>query len=172
MSPLLTVKNLSVSFKTNDGVVDAVKDVNFTLNRGETLAIVGESGSGKSVSTSAVMRLLPSNAMVSANAQVMLYKTSLLELSEDEMRSYRGNRIGMIFQEPMTSLNPYLKVGPQVAEALICHNPVPKLAAKERVLELFELVHLPEPERAFNKYPHEFSGGQLQRIMIAMALIN
>ncbi|WED23966.1 ABC transporter ATP-binding protein [Vibrio sp. JC009] len=172
MSPILTVNNLSVSFSTNDGQVDAVKNVNFDLKKGETLAIVGESGSGKSVSTSAVMRLLPPNAIVSENAEVNFQDTSLLELSEKEMRDFRGNRMGMIFQEPMTSLNPYMRVGIQVAEALQCHKKVTMKQAKERVLELFNLVHLPEPEQTYKKFSHEFSGGQLQRIMIAMALMN
>ncbi|MDN3681234.1 ABC transporter ATP-binding protein [Vibrio tapetis subsp. quintayensis] len=172
MSPILTVKDLSISFSTNDGQVDAVKNVNFTLNKGETLAIVGESGSGKSVSTSAVMRLLPHNAIVSDSSSVHFNDTSLLDLPENKMRDFRGNRIGMIFQEPMTSLNPYMRVGVQVAEALTCHKKVSNSQAKKRVLELFDLVHLPEPEQAYTKYPHEFSGGQLQRIMIAMALMN
>ncbi len=172
MSPILTVKDLSISFSTNDGQVDAVKNVNFTLNKGETLAIVGESGSGKSVSTSAVMRLLPPNSIVSKVAQIHFNETSLLDLPENQMRDFRGNRIGMIFQEPMTSLNPYMRVGVQVAEALTCHKKVSNSQAKKRVLELFDLVHLPEPEQAYTKYPHEFSGGQLQRIMIAMALMN
>lgn len=172
MSPILTVKDLSISFSTNDGQVDAVKNVNFTLNKGETLAIVGESGSGKSVSTSAIMRLLPHNAIVSDSSSVHFNDTSLLDLPENKMRDFRGNRIGMIFQEPMTSLNPYMRVGVQVAEALTCHKKVSNSQAKKRVLELFDLVHLPEPEQAYTKYPHEFSGGQLQRIMIAMALMN
>ncbi|USD66922.1 ABC transporter ATP-binding protein [Vibrio sp. SCSIO 43136] len=172
MSALLTVNNLSVSFTTNDGQVDAVKNVNFSLAKGETLAIVGESGSGKSVSTSAVMRLLPHNAIVSENAEIKFQDLDLLNLSEKQMCNFRGNRIGMIFQEPMTSLNPFMRVGPQVSEALTCHNKVTQQEATARVLELFELVHLPEPEKALKKYPHEFSGGQLQRIMIAMALMN
>ncbi len=171
-SPLLTVSQLSVSFTTNDGVVDAVQDVNFELYKGETLAIVGESGSGKSVSTNAVMRLLPANAIVDPNAKINFEGHELTQLDEKRMRKIRGNRIGMIFQEPMTSLNPYMRVGEQVAEAIKCHHKITAYRAKLRVLELFELVHLPDPNTAYKKYPHEFSGGQLQRIMIAMALIN
>ncbi|MBY8199920.1 ABC transporter ATP-binding protein [Vibrio fluvialis] len=171
-SPLLQVRNLSVSFQTNDGVVNAVNNVNFELNVGETLAIVGESGSGKSVSTNALMQLLPNNARIDAQSSIVFEGEELLEKSEVQMRRVRGDRIGMIFQEPMTSLNPYLRVGIQVAEAMMCHRNVSMAQAKQRVLELFELVHLPNPQQAYSKYPHEFSGGQLQRIMIAMALIN
>ncbi|NOH72902.1 ABC transporter ATP-binding protein [Vibrio pectenicida] len=170
--PILEVKNLSISFTTNDGIVDAVKNVSFELFQGETLAIVGESGSGKSVSTNAVMQLLPKNAIVDKKSVAVFEGEQLLNMSEKSMQTIRGNRIGMIFQEPMTSLNPFMRVGIQVAEALTCHQPVSGSQAKQRVLELFELVHLPNPQQAYSKYPHEFSGGQLQRIMIAMALIN
>lgn len=169
---ILSVNNLSVSFTTNDGIVDAVKNVSFSLKAGETLSIVGESGSGKSVSTNALMKLLPDNAILHTNSSIMFEGSSILDKTEREMQSVRGDRIGMIFQEPMTSLNPYMRVGIQVAEAIMCHRPVDRRKAKARVLELFELVHMPEPEKAYSKYPHEFSGGQLQRIMIAMALIN
>ncbi|CDU08564.1 Glutathione import ATP-binding protein gsiA [Vibrio coralliirubri] len=169
---ILKVNNLSVSFTTNDGIIDAVKKVNFTLNSSETLAIVGESGSGKSVSSNALMRLLPDNAIIDQQSNIEFEGQSILGKTEREMQSIRGDRIGMIFQEPMTSLNPYLRVGIQVAEAIMCHRKVSKSKAKQRVLELFNLVHLPMPEQAYTKYPHEFSGGQLQRIMIAMALIN
>lgn len=170
--PVLTVNNLSVGFTTNDGFIDAVQNVNFELFKNETLAIVGESGSGKSVSSNAVMRLLPNNAHVSENASVSFEDKELLTLPEREMCDVRGNRIGMIFQEPMTSLNPYVRVGRQVTEAVTCHQKVTEKEARNRVIELFNLVHLPSPEAALNKYPHEFSGGQLQRIMIAMALVN
>jgi oligopeptide transport system ATP-binding protein len=169
---ILSVSNLSVSFTTNDGIVDAVKNVSFDLQAGETLSIVGESGSGKSVSTNALMKLLPDNAILHSNSSITFEGESILDKSERQMQSIRGDRIGMIFQEPMTSLNPYMRVGIQVAEAIICHRSVTKKQAKARVLELFDLVHLPNPQQAYDKYPHEFSGGQLQRIMIAMALIN
>ncbi|MEF1174274.1 MULTISPECIES: ABC transporter ATP-binding protein [Vibrio] len=171
-TPILKVKNLSVSFTTNDGIVDAVKDVNFELFKGETLAIVGESGSGKSVSSNALMQLLPNNSIVHSQSSIVFEGEELLDKSEVAMQSIRGDRIGMIFQEPMTSLNPYMRVGIQVAEAIMCHRPVSRSQAKAKVLELFDLVHLPNIEQAYTKYPHEFSGGQLQRIMIAMALIN
>ncbi|EHZ2573830.1 ABC transporter ATP-binding protein [Vibrio parahaemolyticus] len=169
---ILSVNNLSVSFTTNDGIVDAVKNVSFELQAGETLSIVGESGSGKSVSTNALMKLLPDNAIVHPDSSIMFEGESILDKTERQMQRIRGDRIGMIFQEPMTSLNPYMRVGIQVAEAMMCHRSVSQRKAKERVLELFELVHLPNPQQAYDKYPHEFSGGQLQRIMIAMALIN
>ncbi|MEZ8104815.1 ABC transporter ATP-binding protein [Vibrio cortegadensis] len=169
---LLEVRNLSVSFTTNDGVVNAVNQVSFDLNKNETLAIVGESGSGKSVTSSALMCLLPGNAIVAPESSLMFEGEPLLSKNDKQMQKIRGNRIGMIFQEPMTSLNPYMRVGIQVAEAIMCHRSINKRQAKIKVLELFELVHLPRPEQAYSKYPHEFSGGQLQRIMIAMALIN
>ncbi len=169
---ILSVNNLSVSFATNDGIVDAVKNVSFELQAGETLSIVGESGSGKSVSTNALMKLLPDNAIVHPDSSIMFEGESILDKTERQMQRIRGDRIGMIFQEPMTSLNPYMRVGIQVAEAMMCHSSVNQRKAKERVLELFDLVHLPNPQQAYDKYPHEFSGGQLQRIMIAMALIN
>lgn len=172
LTTILSVKNLSVSFTTNDGIVDAVKDVTFDLFQGETLAIVGESGSGKSVSTNALMQLLPNNALIHSQSNIEFENKSLLDLSEKEMQAIRGDRIGMIFQEPMTSLNPFMRVGIQVAEAIMCHRSVTRSQAKAKVLELFDLVHLPNPQQAYTKYPHEFSGGQLQRIMIAMALIN
>ncbi|GLT17024.1 ABC transporter ATP-binding protein [Vibrio zhanjiangensis] len=170
--PILEVHNLSVNFKTNDGIVDAVKNASFELFERETLAIVGESGSGKSVSTNAVMQLLPKNAIVDSKSQIIFEGEPLLTKSEQAMQTIRGDRIGMIFQEPMTSLNPFMRVGIQVAEAIMCHRPVSRKQAKQKVLELFNLVHLPNPQQGYSKYPHEFSGGQLQRIMIAMALIN
>lgn len=171
-TPILKVRNLSVSFTTNDGIVDAVKDVSFDLLKGETLAIVGESGSGKSVSTNALMQLLPNNAIVHSQSSIEFENEELLDKSEKTMQSIRGDRIGMIFQEPMTSLNPFMRVGIQVAEAIMCHRSVTRSQAKQKVLDLLDLVHLPNPQQAYIKYPHEFSGGQLQRIMIAMALIN
>ncbi|EMK3392889.1 ABC transporter ATP-binding protein [Vibrio parahaemolyticus] len=169
---ILSVNNLSVSFTTNDGIVDAVKNVSFELQAGETLSIVGESGSGKSVSTNALMKLLPDNAIIHPDSSIMFEGESILDKTERQMQRIRDDRIGMIFQEPMTSLNPYMRVGIQVAEAMMCHRSVNQRKAKGRVLELFDLVHLPNPQQAYDKYPHEFSGGQLQRIMIAMALIN
>ena len=166
---ILEVKGLTVAF---DGRT-VVDDVNFTLQRGRTLGIVGESGSGKSVSTLALMGLLPKTAMVSGSAK--LSDEELLTLGDDEMRGIRGKRISMIFQEPMTSLNPVQKCGEQVLEMMHAHDGNDgndKQTAKERVIKLFEEVLLPRPEKIFESYPHEISGGQKQRVMIAMALIN
>ena len=170
--PLLSVKNLSVSFTTNDGMIDAVKNVSFDIMPGETVAVVGESGSGKSVSSSAVMGLLPNNAVVKPDSQVSFNDTNVLTLSTKQIQKMRGDRVAMIFQEPMTSLNPYMRVGEQLTEAIQCHHRTTSEKAKQRIIDLLDLVHLPNPTSALQKYPHEFSGGQLQRIMIAMALVN
>ena len=163
---ILEVSNLSVAF---DGRT-VVEGVNFTLRRGTTLGIVGESGSGKSVSTLALMGLLPKNASVTGSA--ILNGKELLTLDEEGFRGIRGKRISMIFQEPMTSLNPVQKCGAQVVEMLRQHEKVGDKEARERVIELFREVLLPRPEKIFESYPHEISGGQKQRVMIAMALIN
>ena len=163
---ILEVKDLSVAF----GDRTVVDKVSYTLQRGRTLGIVGESGSGKSVSSMALMGLLPRKAAVSGTA--LLDGTNLLDLTEDEFRAIRGHRISMIFQEPMTSLNPVQKCGAQVIEMLRQHEEVSSDEARERVIELFREVLLPRPEKIFDSYPHEISGGQKQRVMIAMALIN
>ncbi len=163
---ILEVKNLSVAF----GDRTVVDKVSYTLHRGRTLGIVGESGSGKSVSSMALMGLLPKKATVSGTA--LLDGTDLLGLTEDEFRTIRGRRIGMIFQEPMTSLNPVQRCGAQVVEMLRQHEEVSANEARERTIALFREVLLPRPEKIFDSYPHEISGGQKQRVMIAMALIN
>ena len=166
---MLSVTNLTIQFKTANGLFDAVKGISFTLAKGETIGIVGESGSGKSVTALSLMRLLDkSNSVVSG--QVMLDEFSLFELSEDEMRAIRGNRIAMIFQEPMTSLNPVLTCGFQVTEAIQLHLGSTKAEAKAQAIKLFKEVQLPRPEAIFDIYPHQISGGQKQRVMIAMAL--
>ncbi len=170
---LLDIKNLSVSFETEDGNVNAVNDVSFSLNKGETVGIVGESGSGKSVTSLSIMRLLPAEGKISGN---VFYQppnqttVNLTDLSNDEMRKFRGNDIAMIFQEPMTSLNPVFSCGKQVAEALILHKKINSREARERTVALFERVKLPRPEQMFGSYPHQLSGGQKQRVMIAMAM--
>ena len=166
---MLQVKNLNVKFKTHDGFVEAVKDTSFKLHKGETIGIVGESGSGKSVTSLAIMRLHSSTNTV-INGEILLNKTDTLQLPEDEMREIRGNRIAMIFQEPMTSLNPVLTCGFQVTEAIRFHLKVSKQEAKEKTIKLFNEVQLPRPEAIFDSYPHQLSGGQKQRVMIAMAL--
>ena len=163
---ILEVRNLKVAF---DGRT-VVENVNFSLRRGTTLGIVGESGSGKSVSTLALMGLLPKNATVSGSA--VLEGSELLTLDEEGFRGIRGKRISMIFQEPMTSLNPVQKCGAQVVEMLRQHEEVTAQDARERVIGLFREVLLPRPEKIFDSYPHEISGGQKQRVMIAMALVN
>jgi len=166
---MLEVKNLKVSFKTPNGLVEAVNNSSFTLAKGESLGIVGESGSGKSVTSLAIMRLHPAeNTLVSG--EILLNGINILNLPEDQMRHLRGNRIAMIFQEPMTSLNPVLTCGNQVTEAIRLHLGVDSSEAKQRAIELFNEVQLPRPEAIFDSYPHELSGGQKQRIMIAMAL--
>lgn len=166
---MLQVKNLNVKFKTHDGFVEAVKDTSFKLHKGETIGIVGESGSGKSVTSLAIMRLHSSTNTV-ISGEILLNKTDTLQLPENEMREIRGNRIAMIFQEPMTSLNPVLTCGFQVTEAIRFHLKVSKQEAKEKTIKLFKEVHLPRPEAIFDSYPHQLSGGQKQRVMIAMAL--
>jgi peptide/nickel transport system ATP-binding protein len=174
-NPLLTVSNLTIDFSSHRGDVRAVDNVSFELNRGETLAIVGESGSGKSVTSLALLGLIPMPPGRIASGKTIflsekLGETDLLKLSETDLRQVRGNDIGMIFQEPMTSLNPVYTCGSQVVEALLLHTDCTKQAAKERTIQLFAEAQLPRPEAIFNSYPHEISGGQKQRVMIAMAM--
>lgn len=168
--PLLSVQNLSVGFPTKMGVVGAVTDVSFELSAGEVLAVVGESGSGKSVTALAMMRLHPKSTQISGH--VRFDGRDLLELSEDEMRKVRGKDIAMIFQDPMTALNPVFSVGDQIVEAIRIHNDMPKPKAWKRAIELLDLVGVPEPKRRSVQYPHEYSGGMRQRAMIAMAISN
>ncbi len=165
----LKVDRLQVSFKTGDTNFNAVKEVSFELEPGKVIGIVGESGSGKSVTSLALMRLLDENNTI-IKGSILLNDKELLKLTEAEMRSFRGNRIGMIFQEPMTSLNPVLTCGHQVAEAVQLHLKVSRKEAKTRTIALFKEVQLPRPEAVFDGYPHQISGGQKQRVMIAMAL--
>ena len=169
--PLLEVKNLRINFKTYAGLVQAVRGVDFTLAKGETLAIVGESGSGKSVTSNALMRLIPQPAGRYEDGQILFEGKDLLKLSEREMESIRGNEIAMIFQDPMTALNPTMRVGKQIMEVILTHKKgVSKEAAKQRAIELPAEVGIPDPERRFKQYPHEFSGGMRQRVVIAIAL--
>jgi ABC-type microcin C transport system duplicated ATPase subunit YejF len=168
--PVLTVRNLNVRFRLHDGEVHAVKNVNLDVARGEIVAVVGESGSGKSQTVMAAMGLLASNGVATGSAN---YRgTDLLKLSQRELNRIRGAKITMIFQEPMTSLDPLYSVGDQIAEPLMEHAGLSKAAARERAVELLRLVQIQQPERRVNSYPHELSGGQRQRIMIAMALAN
>ena len=172
---LLEVKNLVTEFKTEGKSVKAVNGISFCLNRGETIGIVGESGSGKSVSSLSCMRLIPSPPGKISAGEIIFHqsddtKIDLLSISEEEMRTFRGNDIAMIFQEPMTSLNPVFTCGDQVVEAIMLHQNVNKKEAKEITISLFEEVQLPDPERIYSTYPHQISGGQKQRVMIAMAM--
>jgi peptide/nickel transport system ATP-binding protein len=164
----LQIKDLSISFSTLNGILEAVKFINIDINQGEIIGLVGESGSGKSVTSLAMMRLLEKNAII--NGEIIFNEIDLLKLSEKEIRKYRGNKIGMIFQEPMTSLNPVMKCGKQIVESIILHQKTSSKVAKEKTIALFNEVDLPEPLVTFEKYPHELSGGQKQRVMIAMAL--
>ncbi len=171
--PVLSIQNLTVEFKTEDGVVHAVTDVSYDLFPGETLGIVGESGSGKSVSVMSMLGLIPipPGKIVSGHA---LYKgRDLLTMSKKEIREIRGGQMAMIFQDPMTSLNPVLTIGEQIAEAIQVHNPgTNDKDARKRTIHLLEIVGVPSAERRFDQYPHEFSGGMRQRAMIAMSIAN
>lgn len=170
MAPLLEVKNLKTQFFTQDGVVNAVNGINYTLNPGETLGIVGESGSGKSVGVMSLMRLIPTPPGKIAAGEVLFEGRDLLKVSDGEIRNIRGNKIAMIFQDPMTSLNPVLTVGRQISEALELHLNMDKKQAKERTIELLEMVGIPMAADRIGNYPHQFSGGMRQRVMIAMGL--
>jgi peptide/nickel transport system ATP-binding protein len=171
---LLEIKNLKTYFRTNEGIAKAVDDVSFTVFKGETLGIVGESGSGKSVTCLTAMRLISEPPGFIAGGEIIYHgdgeAVDLLKLSTREMLDYRGNDISMIFQEPMTSLNPVFTCGEQVMETILLHQKVSKEEAKKRTISLFEQVKFSDPERIFNSYPHKLSGGQKQRVMIAMAL--
>ncbi|MET4559252.1 ABC transporter ATP-binding protein [Lysinibacillus parviboronicapiens] len=167
---ILEVKDLKVNFKTYAGIVHAVRGVNFDLSEGETLAIVGESGSGKSVTSNALMKLIPQPPGIYDSGQILFNGRDLIPLSDKEMSKVRGNEIAMIFQDPMTSLNPTMKVGRQITEVILQHKKVSKDEAKKRAIELLTQVGIPFPEKRFNQYPHEFSGGMRQRVVIAIAL--
>jgi peptide/nickel transport system ATP-binding protein len=172
---LLDVKNLVTEFKTENGLVRAVDDVSFQVNKGEVIGIVGESGSGKSVTSLSIMRLIPNPPGKITGGQINYYRDGknpidLVQIPDNEMRSYRGNEISMIFQEPMTSLNPVFTCGNQVMEAIMLHQKISKKEAEAKTLDLFAQVKLPDPQRALNAYPHQLSGGQKQRVMIAMAM--
>ena len=166
--PLLEVQHLRVDLRTHRGTAPAVRDVSFTLERGDTVGLIGESGCGKSMTALALMGLAPDNATVTGS--VRLDGQELVGLPDRDWRRLRGNRIAMIFQEPMTALNPVHRVGAQIAEPLMLHKGLPARAARERAIELMARVGIPEPARRADSFPHQFSGGQRQRIMIAMAL--
>ncbi|WP_399628470.1 ABC transporter ATP-binding protein [Sporosarcina sp. SG10008] len=170
MEKIVEVKNLELSFHTFAGEVKAIQGVNFEVFKGETLAIVGESGSGKSVTTKSIMRLLPKSSTEYKNGEILFGGRDLLKISEKEMQKVRGKDISMIFQDPMTSLNPTMTIGNQIMEPLLKHQKLSKPEARKKSIELLTLVGMPKPEMRLKQYPHQFSGGQRQRIVIAVAL--
>lgn len=166
----LVVRNLVTSFKTSDGIINAVNGIDFHVEQGKVLGIVGESGCGKSVTSLSVMGLVPKpNGFISAG-EILFKGTDLLKLTEKEMQNIRGNEIAMIFQEPMTALNPVFKIGFQIAEILEIHKNIKRIDSKDICIELLKKVGLPRPEKVVDEYPHQLSGGMRQRVMIAMAL--
>lgn len=166
---ILQVKNLKTYFHTEAGLVKAVNDVSFDVEKGKTLGIVGESGCGKSMTSLSIMRLIEKPGQIEGG-EILLEGKDIVKMSEDEMRKIRGKKIAMIFQEPMTSLNPVFTIGQQLIEALLLHENMTKKEAKERAIEMLKLVKIPLAERRFDEYPHQLSGGMRQRVMIAMAL--
>jgi oligopeptide transport system ATP-binding protein len=172
MEKILEIKNLAVSFKTFFGEVEAVRDISFDVGKKETVAVVGESGCGKSVTANSIMQLLPTPPAFYKSGEIRFKGENLLMKSENEMQKIRGNHIGMIFQDPMTSLNPTTKVGKQITEGLVKHKNVSKEEAKKKAIEMLKLVSVPQPEKRIEQYPHEFSGGMRQRVMIALAMIS
>ncbi|MBA2876147.1 ABC transporter ATP-binding protein [Thermaerobacillus caldiproteolyticus] len=170
MSHLLKVENLQVSFKTYGGEVQAVRNVSFHVDQGEVVAIVGESGSGKSVTVQTVMGLIPIPPGKIKGGKITFSGKDITNLSKREMRKLKGSEIGMVFQDPMTSLNPTMKIGKQIAEGLIKHQKLSKAEAKQKAIELLKLVGIPNAAERYNQYPHEFSGGMRQRVVIAIAL--
>lgn len=170
MKNILEVKDLKVSFHTYAGEVQAVRGVSFNLKKGEVLAIVGESGCGKSVTSQTIMRLIPSPPSIIKGGSILFDEKDLLQLTPKEMESIRGSQIGMIFQDPMTSLNPTMAIGKQITEGLVKHQGLTKEKAQKQAIELLKLVGIPHPENRIKQYPHEFSGGMRQRVMIAISL--
>lgn len=167
---LLKVNNLVTTFTTDNGIVRAIDDVSFSIQAGQTVGLVGESGSGKSVTSLSIMRLIQAPAGQIASGSILFQGRDILKLTEKEMRTYRGNSIGMIFQEPMTSLNPVFTIGAQIAEVLEIHQRLSRRDALREAVEMLKLVKMPAPEQRAKEFPHQLSGGMRQRVMIAMAL--
>ncbi|CCQ92705.1 oligopeptide ABC transporter (ATP-binding protein) [[Clostridium] ultunense Esp] len=172
MEKLLEVKDLAVSFQTFFGEVEAVRGVSFHVNKKETVALVGESGCGKSVTANSIMQLLPMPPAFYKNGQILFNGEDIVQKSEKEMQKIRGNQISMIFQDPMTSLNPTMKVGKQIVEGLVKHQKLSSHEAEKKAIEMLNLVSVPQPDRRIKQYPHEFSGGMRQRVMIALAMVS
>jgi oligopeptide/dipeptide ABC transporter ATP-binding protein len=170
VKPLLNISNLNVLFQNESGIVHPVRGVGLQVNQGETVALVGESGCGKSVTALSILRLLPSPPARFDSGSIQFLDKDLLRLPEPDMQALRGNDIGMVFQEPMTSLNPILTIGDQIAETILLHNNISGKQAKERVLDILRKVAISSPEKRIDQYPHELSGGMKQRVMIAMAI--
>lgn len=170
MKKILEVKNLQVSFDTYAGKVSAVRGVSFHLNKGETLAIVGESGSGKSVTSKSIMKLIPYPPGRITDGEILFEEKNLVTLSEKQMQNIRGSDISMIFQDPMTSLNPTMTIGKQIMESILRHQRMSKKKAQEKTIDLLEMVGIPNAEKRFSQYPHQFSGGMRQRVVIAIAI--
>jgi len=172
MGKLLEVKDLAVSFQTYFGEVEAVRGVSFHVDKGETVALVGESGCGKSVTANSIMQLLPMPPAFYKNGQILFEGEDIVKKSDKEMQEIRGSKISMIFQDPMTSLNPTMKIGKQIIEGILKHQKLSRHEAKKKAIEMLELVSVPQPEKRINQYPHEFSGGMRQRVMIALAMVS
>ena len=174
MQPLLSIQNLSIDFHTESSITKALKNITIEINSGEVVALVGESGSGKSITALSILQLLPSPPAKYTSGEIIFTEENnsidLLKRSRHEMQNIRGNKIAMIFQEPMTSLNPVLTCGSQIQEALIQHKKISKREAKKQTIEWFDIVKLPTPSNMYDRYPHQLSGGQKQRVMIAMAM--
>lgn len=171
MENILEVKDLKVSFKTFFGEVEAVRGISFTVPKSETVAIVGESGCGKSVTANSIMKLLPDPPAFYKGGQILFDGEDIVPKTEKEMENLRGNRISMVFQDPMTSLNPTMKVGNQIIEGILKHEKISKEEARKKAINILNLVSVPEPEKRMKQYPHEFSGGMRQRVMIAIAMV-
>lgn len=172
MDKVLEVKNLAVSFKTFFGEVEAVRDISFDVGKRETVAIVGESGCGKSVTANSIMQLLPMPPAFYKGGEIFFNGVDLLKKTDKEMQDIRGDQIAMVFQDPMTSLNPTMKIGKQIVEGLIHHQKISSTEAKKKAIEMLNLVAVPQAEKRINQYPHEFSGGMRQRVMIALAMVS
>lgn len=172
MEKVLEVKNLAVSFKTFFGEVEAVRGISFDVEKGQTVAIVGESGCGKSVTANSIMQLLPRPPAFFKSGEILFNGVDLLQKSDKEMEDVRGKEVAMVFQDPMTSLNPTTKVGKQITEGLMKHQKISKEDANKKAIEMLKLVSVPQPEKRINQYPHEFSGGMRQRVMIALAMVS